>query len=150
MRGEVDYATMTVDELKELKLPAADDCVLWLWTTNSFMREAYDLLDAWGFAAKTILTWDKVTMGLGSWLRNVTEHCILAVRGKPTVTLTNQTTLIREPRREHSRKPEAFYALVRDVCPGRIYEYFSRTPRAGIEAYGIESDKFPTAEGVAP
>jgi N6-adenosine-specific RNA methylase IME4 len=145
MRGEVDYATMSPDQLQALKLPAAPNCVLWLWTTNSFMREAYDLLEAWGFEAKTILTWDKVHMGLGSWLRNVTEHCILAVRGRPLVTLTNQTTLLREARREHSRKPEAFYALVESLCPGRKYEHFSRTPRPGWTGYGVEHDRFVSA-----
>jgi N6-adenosine-specific RNA methylase IME4 len=142
MRGECDYATMSIAELKALALPAAPNCVLWLWTTNSFMREAYELLDAWGFTPKTILTWDKVNLGLGEWLRNVTEHCILAVRGRPVVTLTNQTTLIREPRRQHSRKPEAFYTLVESLCPGRKYEHFSRTPRKGWFGYGVEADKF--------
>lgn len=146
LRGEVDYATMTLDQLKAERLPAADNCVLWLWTTNSFMREAYDLLDAWGFTAKTILTWDKVNLGLGDWLRNVTEHCILAVRGRPVVTLSNQTTLIREARREHSRKPETFYALVNQLCPGRKYEHFSRTPRAGYVGYGIEAGRFPVED----
>ena len=146
LRGECDYATMSIEELKALVLPAAPDCVLWLWTTNSFMGEAYQLLDAWGFTAKTILTWDKVNLGLGEWLRNVTEHCILAVRGRPVVTLTNQTTLIREPRREHSRKPEAFYALVESLCPGRKYEHFSRTPRPGWTGYGLESDAFAAEE----
>jgi iron only hydrogenase large subunit-like protein len=34
-----------LEELKNIKLPAKDDCVLWIWTTNSFMKEAYELLD---------------------------------------------------------------------------------------------------------
>ena len=28
--------------------------------------------------------------GMGDWLRGQTEHCLMAVRGKPVVTLTNQ------------------------------------------------------------
>jgi N6-adenosine-specific RNA methylase IME4 len=72
---------------------AHHDCVLWLWTTNQHMREAFSVLDAWGFQQKTILTWFKDQMGCGDWLRGQTEHCIMAVRGKPVVTLTNQTTL---------------------------------------------------------
>jgi N6-adenosine-specific RNA methylase IME4 len=111
--------------LRARRLPAADDAVLWLWTTNAFMAEAHALAATWGFTVKTILTWDKVHIGLGSWLRNVTEHCLLCVRGRAVVTLTNQTTLIREARREHSRKPEAFYALVESLCPGRKYELFA-------------------------
>lgn len=142
MRGECDYPTMSMEELRQLRIPAADDCVLWLWTTNAFMGEAFDLLKAWGFTQKTILTWDKERLGLGAWLRNVTEHCILAVKGKPVVQLTNQTTLIREPRREHSRKPEAFYRLVEELCIGRRLEMFARTPRAGWDRHGIETEKF--------
>ena len=97
---------------------AQDDCVLWLWTTNAFMRRAFECIDAWGFEEKTILTWDKELLGLGDWLRNVTEHCILAVRGRPVVSLTNQTTLLREKRSKHSRKPDSFYALVEEALSG--------------------------------
>jgi N6-adenosine-specific RNA methylase IME4 len=135
---------MDVEEICALPVGklAQKDCVLWLWTTNAFMREAYQCLDAWGFQAKTILTWDKERLGLGDWLRNVTEHCILAVKGKPVVSLTNQTTIIRAPRREHSRKPDEFYALVNALCPGSKLEMFARTNREGWSAWGAETEKF--------
>jgi N6-adenosine-specific RNA methylase IME4 len=143
LRGEVPYLTESFEQLKRRTLPAAPDAVLWLWTTNAFMAEAHALATAWGFTPKTILTWDKVHIGLGSWLRNVREHCLCCVRGRPVVTLTNQTTLLREPRREHSRKPEAFYTLVEGLCPGRKWELFARTRREGWVSEGLESDKFP-------
>ncbi len=135
---------MTIPEICELPVArlAQDNCVLWLWTTNAFMRQAYTCLDAWGFQDKTILTWDKELLGLGDWLRNVTEHCILGVRGKPVVSLTNQTTIVREPRGKHSRKPEAFYRLVESLCPGSKLEMFSRTNRDGWVAWGAEAGKF--------
>jgi N6-adenosine-specific RNA methylase IME4 len=110
------------------------------------MRDAYRCLDAWGFKEKTILTWDKELLGLGDWLRNVTEHCILAVRGRPVVALTNQTTIIREKRREHSRKPVAFYDMVEALCPGSKLEMFSRSPRDGWGAWGAETEKFDAAQ----
>ena len=138
LRAALDYPSMSMDELRGLQLPAAADCVLWLWTTNAMMGEAWRLAEAWGFVPKTILTWDKVRLGLGFWLRNVTEHCILAVKGSPPVRLTAQTTLLKEERREHSRKPEAFYALVEGLCPGRRLEMFARQQRAGWDAHGIE------------
>ena len=144
LRGLVDYADMSVEEI--CALPVADlahrDCILWLWTTNAFMAEAYRCLDAWGFSAKTILTWDKERIGIGHWLRNVTEHCLVAVRGKPVVNLTNQSTLIKEPRREHSRKPEGFYKLVEGLCPGSKLEMFSRQAREGWQSWGGETEKF--------
>ena len=146
-RGRNQYPDMTQGQLVMLPVPmlAAEDCILWLWTTNAFMGDALALISEWGFTQKTILTWDKQKLGLGDWLRNITEHCILAVRGHPVVTLTNQTTLISEPRREHSRKPEAFYALVEKLCPvpknGRL-EMFAREERPGWTAWGAEKEKF--------
>jgi len=147
-RGKNLYPDMTVEEICALPVAslAQDDCVLWLWTTNAFMRSAYQCLDAWGFKEKTILTWDKEIMGLGDWLRNSTEHCILAVKGRPVVSLTNQVTLIRERRREHSRKPDAFYTMVNALCPGSKLEMFSRTSRDGWASWGAESGKFDAAE----
>lgn len=146
-RAANPYPPMTIEQLCQLPVAqlAEPNATIWLWTTNAFMREAYACLDAWGFAAKTILTWDKVIMGTGDWLRGRTEHCILAVRGRPLVRLTNQTTLISEQRREHSRKPEAFYALVEQLCPGTRLEMFSRTPRPGWVAWGAEPGRFQTS-----
>ena len=111
----------------DVKAFAQADCVLWLWTTNAHMREAFSVLDAWGFQQKTILTWVKDKMGVGDWLRGQTEHCLMAVRGKPVVTLTNQTTVLHGPIRVHSRKPDEFYALVESLCPAPRYaDLFSR------------------------
>lgn len=140
-RGRNPYPDMDLDAIKALPVGdrAEDHCILWLWTTNAFMREAFACLDAWGFTQKTILTWAKDRMGTGDWLRGQTEHCLLAVRGKPLVTLTNQTTLLTAPLREHSRKPEEFYAMVERLCPGTKLEMFARERREGWQAWGNEA-----------
>ena len=143
-RGKTPYPPMSLDEMEALFFPAADDCVLWLWTTNAFMADAHYLADQWGFDVKTILTWAKHKMGFGDWLRGKTEHCLMCVRGKPTVTLTNQTTLLHGDVREHSRKPDEFYALVESLCPGRKLEMFARERRDGWIVHGNEPDKFQT------
>jgi len=137
-RAASPYPEMSLEELKNLKLPAAEDCVLWLWTTNAFMHEAFHLLEAWGFEPKTILTWVKDRLGLGDWLRGRTEHCILAVKGHPRVNLTDQSTVLFAKAREHSRKPEEFYKLVESLCFGRKLDYFGREKREGWEVYGTE------------
>lgn len=143
-RGANPYLDMSIQDIGAMPVGqrAHTDCVLWLWTTNAFMREAYAVLDRWGFAEKTILTWAKNKMGTGDWLRGKTEHCILAIRGKPTVTLTNQTTLLVADVREHSRKPDEFYALVEALCPGSKLELFAREARDGWQTWGAEADKF--------
>jgi N6-adenosine-specific RNA methylase IME4 len=134
-----DYPTMPVDEISKLNIPAlADqDCILWLWTTNSHMGDALDLVRHWVFRQKTILTWVKDRMGVGEWLRGQTEHCILAVRGRPVKTLTNQTTVLHAPRGRHSEKPEEFYRLVESLCPGSKLELFARKQRKGWVTHGL-------------
>ena len=140
---------MSIEELKALKLPAAKNCVLWLWTTNAFIGEACDLIEVWGFQQKTMLTWVKQTkltqeprLGLGHWLRNCTEHCLLAVKGSPKVSLSKQSTLLVAPALGHSRKPTEFYELVDSLCVGRKLDYFSREKRPGWEQFGNDLAKF--------
>jgi N6-adenosine-specific RNA methylase IME4 len=124
-RGVLPYTSMGIAEIcneaPKVQAIAHDDCMLWLWTTNHHMREAFDVLDAWGFQQKTILTWAKDKMGMGDWLRGQTEHCLLSVRGRPTVLLTNQTTILHAPMRAHSEKPEEFYDFVEKLCPAPRY-----------------------------
>jgi N6-adenosine-specific RNA methylase IME4 len=141
-RSTCPYPGMTVSEVERLPVEslAADDCVLWLWTTNAYMREAHEIADGWGFRVKTILTWVKDRIGCGNWLRGQTEHCLLCVKGKPTVTLTNQSTVLNAARRDHSRKPEEFYALVDTLCPGSKCELFARHPREGWTQWGNEME----------
>jgi N6-adenosine-specific RNA methylase IME4 len=141
-RAANPYPEMSLEEIQALELPHADDCVLWLWTTHKFMRYSFEILEKWGFRDVAILTWVKDRMGLGTWLRSQSEFCIMAVRGCPTINLTNQTTVINGAMREHSRKPDEFYQMIKELCPGRILDYFSREKREGIEAFGNETGKF--------
>ncbi|MEK6884552.1 MAG: MT-A70 family methyltransferase [Nanoarchaeota archaeon] len=132
------YPELSQEELLKIVLPAKKDCVLWLWTTNNFMKDAYELLNEWGFVPKTILTWDKINMGVGYWLRNVTEHCILAIKGNPVWSNKTYTTLISEKRTEHSVKPEKFYEMVNKICVGNKLDYFARKKREGWFVFGDE------------
>jgi N6-adenosine-specific RNA methylase IME4 len=146
MRGVRPYPTMSIAQICALPVASImhEDSILWLWTTNLFMRHAYAVLDAWGFKERTILTWDKGRFGNGDWLRGQTEHSILAVRGKPIVTLTNQTTLLRAPWRGHSEKPVEFYDLVESLCPARRYaDLFSRYQHN--ERWDCHGDEAPAA-----
>jgi N6-adenosine-specific RNA methylase IME4 len=142
-RGACPYPTMTVPEICAMPVAglAADDAILWLWTTNPNVRAAYQVIDAWGFEERTILTWVKPHFGCGHWLRGQTEHCIMAVRGRPTITLSNQATALHAPAPEHrhSRKPDEFYQLVESLCPGSKLELFCRHPRPGWASQGVEA-----------
>lgn len=52
-------------------------------------------------------------------LRGQTEPGMLAVRSKPVFLHGTHAAVLEAARREHSPKPEEFYALVEDTSPGR-------------------------------
>ena len=141
-RAANPYPEMPLEEIENINLPSAENCILWLWTTHKFMRNSFEILDKWGFRDVAILTWVKDRMGLGTWLRSQSEFCIMAVKGTPKVNLTNETTVLNAPMREHSRKPDEFYSMVDSLSIGRKLEYFSREKREGWEIYGNDTSKF--------
>jgi N6-adenosine-specific RNA methylase IME4 len=149
-RGVVPYPSMPLEQIRALPVPdlAGPDAILLLWATNTFLPDACAAVRAWGFEHRTVLTWVKDRVGLGNWLRGQTEHCLLAVRGRPVVTLSGQTTVLHGAVREHSQKPEEFYRLVESLCPGSKVELFSRCPRPGWVAHGDQAGLFAPAEGV--
>ena len=137
------YPEMTQEELKEIELPTnTDGCILWLWTTHKFIWEAKELIEHWGFEYKNILTWDKESMGIGEWLRKQCEFCLIGIKGTPIWKAHNIRDIIREARRQHSRKPEIFYKIVEDNFIGRKLDYFAREQRVGWESWGNEVKKF--------
>ena len=137
------YPEMSQDELKKLKIPAADNCVLFLWTTHQFIWDAKELLDNWGFNYRCMFVWNKKQMGMGNLIRLQCEFCLIAIKGKPLFKDVHDVRdLIEEPRREHSRKPEEFYRLVDNLCVGRKLDFFSRTIRKGWDSYGNDIEKF--------
>lgn len=141
-RAANPYPEMSLDEIRDMKLPASDDCILFLWTTHKFMRHSFELLDAWGFRDVAIITWIKHRIGLGQWLRSQAEFCIMAVKGKPMVDLTNQSTVVYAMVRNHSRKPDEFYEMVNSLCVGRKLDYFSREQREGWSQFGNDVERF--------
>lgn len=140
------YPEMSQDEIKAIDLPAADNCVIFLWTTHKFIWDAKELLDHWGFNYRSMLVWNKEQLGTGNLIRMQCEFCLIGLKGKPIFKDVHDIRdIIEEPRREHSRKPEKFYQLVEKLCAGRKLDYFSRTKREGWAVYGNDTEKFSVA-----
>lgn len=144
------YDLMTLDDIKAMPVEAlaADDAVLWLWATNPMLREAIEVLDAWGFSFKTAGHWAKFTrhgkqaFSTGYILRGAGEPFLIGTRGAPKTTRSVRSVIIGLLR-EHSRKPdEAFAAAERLMPSARRIELFSREARPGWEAWGNEIGKF--------
>ena len=136
------YPEMETKEIAKIDLPEKSDIVLFLWTTHAFIQDAFYLLKEWGYTYKATLVWDKEKMGMGSTVRMQCEFCLLAVKGKPIIQGSSERDIIRESRRQHSRKPESFYEMVDRMCIGRKLDYFSREKREGWDVFGAETEKF--------
>ena len=133
---------MTTEEISKIELPLKNDSVVFLWTTHAFIRDAFKLVDVWGLNYKAIITWDKDKMGMGSTIRMQCEFCLLCVKGRPLIEGSSERDVIRETRREHSRKPEAFYLMVERTTTGKRLDYFSRSKRLNWDVYGAETERF--------
>lgn len=137
------YPEQPIEKIREFPIPSAPDCAMWLWTTHKFLPDAFELLKYWGFEYKITFVWDKQRMGMGAWLRCQAEFCLLGIKGNPKWKLTNERDILSETRREHSRKPDTFYEMVKRLTPeARRIDYFSREKREGFEQYGNETSKF--------
>lgn len=137
----LDYPVMTVSEIASLPVRelAEDDSHLYLWTTQSFLRQTYDVLDAWGFRQGAILVWSKPPKGVcGTYVCSV-EFCIFARRGNLQHLRRQIGTCFQWSRGEHSAKPEAFQDMVEQVSPGPYLELFARRTRLGWYTWGNEA-----------
>lgn len=140
----LDYATMPIAEIAALPVPdfAADDCAMYLWTTNTFLPEALGIVRIWRFEYRMLWTWCKPT-GMGAHPRNATEHIVIAHRGRPGQILprTAPQTLnwLRAPVGGHSEKPAAFMDTIEAISPSPRLELFARSQRLGWDSWGNEA-----------
>jgi len=132
------YPTMTLPEIRNIKLPSADNSVLFLWTTHKFIWDAKEILDNWGYEYKSLLVWNKEKLGIGKTLRMQCEFCLVGIKGKPYWNLKNQRDIISEAKTTHSTKPELFYKFVESITAGRKLDYFARKSREGWDVFGDE------------
>ncbi len=82
---EYYYKTMTIKQIKSMNVSSIcqDECVLFLWATTPLLYLGFDVLAAWGFKYKTMITWEKTNLDcMGYWFRVCTEHLLVGVRGK--------------------------------------------------------------------
>lgn len=150
---EQQYTTMSLDEIKgelrrlreeEEKLEISDDSILFLWATSPLLPEALEVLNAWGFEYKGNFVWDKERIGLGHWMRVQHEHMLVGTKGKMSTPddAVLPSSIIREVRTRHSKKPEAAYKIIEDMYPtASRLELFGRVERDGWTVWGNEIDK---------
>lgn len=147
-RGAQPYAVMSLADIAALPVAdvAAPNSLLFMWTVSHLQREAFDVAAAWGFRPVSIaFVWDKGRMGMGYWTRQEVEICHLFKRGRPSRLGKGVRSVIRAPRREHSRKPDEQYSRIEQLVGGPYLELFARQAWSGWSAWGNQTDRFVAA-----
>jgi len=143
---KADEWAMSLDDLKAMPVPqlTTEQCHLHLWTTNGFLRDAFQIIDAWGFEYKSCFVWVKPQMGIGNYWRVSHEFMLLGVKGKKVFNAHDEMSWLSAGRTGHSVKPEAIAKKIEKVSPGPWLELFGRRCRENWAVWGneIERDLF--------
>ncbi len=144
------YPTLRLNELKELNVKsiAADDCLLFMWTTGPQLGIAIELGTSWGFEYKTTaFVWDKQVHNPGRYTLSQTEFVLVFKKGRiPSPRgARNVRQLVSIRRGEHSEKPEAVIDGITRMFPEqRKIELFARKNYVGWDNWGLEIPSFKT------
>ena len=138
------YPTLKLKELKKLdvKSIAADDCILFMWTTGPQFANAIELGISWGFEYKTVaFVWDKQVHNPGRYTLSQTEFVLAFKRGRfPSPRgARNVRQLLSIHRGKHSEKPrQVIDGITRMFPQQRKIELFARKNYFGWDNWGLE------------
>ena len=90
---------------------AADNAVLFMWTTSPLLLDCAPVITAWGFRYKAHLIWDKVRGVCGSYVDVRHELLLICTRGsctpdRLTPAIPSVQTIRKSP--IHNQKPDKF------------------------------------------
>lgn len=141
------YPVMTIEQIKNYEFITkrfGDNCHVYLWATQKYLPVASELLKAWGIRYPFTMVWHKnggfQPVGLPQY------NCEFILFGRignlKFITTKAFPCCFFGKRREHSRKPEEFYEIVRRVSPPPRIDIFTREKHKGFDPAGNEVDKF--------
>lgn len=144
-RGSPDdhYDVMEDKAISNLKIPASENCVLFMWGTAPKLPEALQVIEDWGFTYKTNMVWIKDKIGTGYYFRGKHELLFVAVKGSPLIPedADKPESVLIAPRTTHSKKPDEVYGIIERMYPNAKYlELFARNTRNNWKSWGNEID----------
>jgi N6-adenosine-specific RNA methylase IME4/predicted XRE-type DNA-binding protein len=124
---EVHYETLNLESIKnyvdetgvKIQDKFADNAVLFLWAPAPKLKEALEVITAWGFEYVTNAVWVKDRLGMGYWWMQKHEHLLLGKKGDfpPPDTDKRTPSVIEAPWNGHSTKPDCVYGMIEKMCP---------------------------------
>jgi N6-adenosine-specific RNA methylase IME4/ParB-like chromosome segregation protein Spo0J len=143
--AERHYPGMPISDICALPVGdiAAENAVLFLWTTSPMLEDALKVVKAWGFTYKSSFVWDKIRHNYGHYNSVRHEFLLIATRGScvpDEVTLFDSVQSIERSSR-HSEKPQEFREIIETLYKyGKRIELFSRGIHDGWDVWGSEAN----------
>ena len=135
-----DYPTMSIEEIAAMELPIADDAFVFLWTTQKFLPNAFQIMEAWGLKYRFTMVWHK-NGGIQPYnsAQFNCEFVLVGSKGNPIFADPKAfKTAFNAPRQGHSVKPNEFYDLVERVTLSPRLDMFARREIEGFDVWGNE------------
>lgn len=135
------YSSMPVDDIAALPVHSLSARgALFLWTTNAYIKDAFRIIDTWGYRYRQTLVWHKTGNPLslgGTVAPNHAEFLLVAAKGTVGWIGRAESSIITAQKpNAHSVKPACFLDLVERVAPGPYLELFAREQRLGWDSWG--------------
>ena len=154
---DFDYSLMKPQDIAALPVRAVleKNAFVFLWTINRFIRDAFDLLQAWRLKYICTMAWHKPhgPKPVGYPIYNL-EHILVARKGNPKFLDTKGFRTANYWEAPHNfnaapgawgrqiancTKPDGFYELLRRVTPEPRLDVFARRRIEGFDRWGNES-----------
>ena len=143
--NQLPYKVMSLEEIKQLPIKNLSDigAHIYLWTTNKYLKESFDVLKGWGANYHLTLVWVKpsfIAPAMG--YQFATEFLLLGFMGKPMQKFKKigKKNWIEATQKKynHSTKPEEFLKLIEEMSPSPYLEMFARRKRDNWDVWGDE------------
>jgi len=146
------YKVLSSEDITNLPVRelAAENCILFIWTTDYHIEKCLRIINIWGFEYKTVgFSWAKKTKSgnpvcfMGAYtMKSGIELCFLATKGKDIHKLVkkhNIRALVESQREKHSKKPDEVRKRIVELMGDlpRI-ELFAREKTPGWDVWGNE------------
>ena len=142
-----NYDRMELKDIKALSIAniADENCALFMWTTNTFLPQAIEVIKEWGFKYHCTIVWKKDNGITMRGVHRTVEFLLFCYNGKfPDIGKGKPLPChVEHIRGKHSEKPQIFRDIIVDKF-GDIprIELFARETTPGWDVWGneVESD----------
>jgi N6-adenosine-specific RNA methylase IME4 len=117
---------------------AAPSSHLHIWTTDRFLRDAMQIIEAWGFAYKGSLVWICPELGNGDYWGIGHQYLLLGVRGSAPFSTYRPRSWFFDARHSVASdvKPYVIAALIKQISPYPRLHLFNESVTDGWTTWG--------------